>query len=119
MTDIYFDKLYRYDRIAEPCYIGIPVREGELWDTDGVRVYQSGKRQPLQAKVTSRHKDGSVRFLFLRFLADLPGCKGTVLQYDLHGGERTSGWNTTAGIFLSGFSLLAAFMTGSSLPDRS
>ena len=89
MTDIYFDKLYRYDRIAEPCYIGIPVREGELWDTDGVRVYQSGKRQPLQAKVTSRHKDGSVRFLFLRFLADLPGCKGTVLQYDLHGGERT------------------------------
>ena len=87
MTDIYFDKLYRYDRIAEPCYIGIPVREGELWDTDSVSVYQAGKRLPLQAKVTSRHKDGSVRFLFLRFLADLPGNKGAVLQYDLHGGD--------------------------------
>lgn len=84
MTDIYFDKLYRYDRIAEPCYIGIPVQEGEIWDTDGVSVFQKGKRQPLQAKVTSRHKDGSVRFLFLRFLADLPGNKSTVLQYELH-----------------------------------
>lgn len=84
MTNIYFDKLYRYDRIAEPCYIGIPVREGEIWNTDGVSVFQKGKRQPLQAKVTSRHKDGSVRFLFLRFLADLPGNKSTVLQYELH-----------------------------------
>ncbi|MDE5931936.1 MAG: hypothetical protein K2H40_05560, partial [Lachnospiraceae bacterium] len=93
MIDIYFDKLYRYDRIAEPCYIGIPVREGDLWDTEGVRIYQNGKRQPIQTKVTSRHKDGSVRFLFLRFLADLPGNKGVVLQCDLHGGagaERNS-----------------------------
>lgn len=89
MTDICFDKLYRYDRISEPCYIGIPVKEGELWDVDGVRVYQAEKRLPLQAKVTSRHKDGSVRFLFLRFLADLPGNKGAVLQCDLHGGNRT------------------------------
>ena len=87
MTDIFFDKLYRYDRIAEPCYIGIPVREGELWETDGVCVYQAGKRLPLQTKVTSRHKDGSVRFLFLRFLADLPGNKDTVLQCELHGGQ--------------------------------
>lgn len=84
MMDIYFDKLYRYSRMSEPCYIGIPVREGELWDTDGVCVYQDGKRIPLQTKVTSRHKDDSVRFLFLRFLADLPGNKGTVLQCSLH-----------------------------------
>lgn len=82
--ELYFDKLYRYDRLSEPCYIGIPVREGELWDTEGVWVRQEGKRMPLQAKVTSRHKDGSVRFLFLRFLADLPGNKGTVLQCGLH-----------------------------------
>ena len=89
MIDIYFDKLYRCDRISEPCYIGIPVREGELWDTDGVCVYQDGKRIPLQAKVTSRHRDDSVRFLFLRFLADLPGNKGAVLQCDLHGKDHT------------------------------
>lgn len=85
MTDIFFDKLYRFARNAEPCYIGIPVKEGELRDISGVSVYQEGRRLPLQAKVTSRHKDGSVRFLFLRFLADLPANKGTVLQYSLHG----------------------------------
>ncbi len=88
MTDIYFDKLYRYDRIAEPCYIGIPIREGELRDAETVSIYQEGKRLPLQSKVTSRHKDGSVRFLFLRFLADLPGNKGAVLQYELHGKDK-------------------------------
>lgn len=92
MMEIYFDKLYRYDRIAEPCYIGIPVKKGQLRDADGVRVYQEGRELPLQTKVTSRHKDGSVRFLFLRFLADLPGNQGTVLQCDLDGAMKKSGW---------------------------
>ncbi|MDE6700308.1 MAG: hypothetical protein K2K10_04755 [Acetatifactor sp.] len=91
MIDIFFDKLYRYDRIAEPCYIGIPVREGELWETERVRVYQEGRPLPLQSKITSRHKDGSVRFLFLRFLADLPGNRKVVLQCDLHGNEVVEG----------------------------
>ena len=85
MIDIFFDKLYRYDRIAEPCYIGIPVKEGELTDISKVAVYQGEKALPVQSKVTSRHKDGSVRFLFVRFMADLPGNKGAVLQCDLHG----------------------------------
>ena len=85
MIDIFFDKLYRYERVAEPCYIGIPVKKGELRDLSKVKVYQEGRKLPLQAKVTSRHKDGSVRFLFLRFLADLPANKGTVLQCSLHG----------------------------------
>lgn len=85
MIDIHFDKLYRYERIAEPCCIGIPVKEGELRELSGVRVYQGQKSLPLQAKVTSRHRDGSVRFLFLRFLADLPANRGTSLQCSLHG----------------------------------
>ena len=95
MIDIFFDKLYRYERVAEPCYIGIPVKKGELRDLSGVRVYQGGRELPLQAKVTSRHKDGSVRFLFLRFLADLPANKGTVLQCSLHGAKdaaESAGW---------------------------
>lgn len=88
MTEIFFDKLYRYDRKAEPCSIGIPVKEGELTDLDSVAVYQDGRALPLQKKVTSRHGDGSVRFLFLRFLADLPANRGAVLQCDLHGGSQ-------------------------------
>lgn len=89
MIDILFDKLYRYDRISEPCYIGIPVKKGELKDTEQVKVLQAGKALPLQTKVTSRHGDGSVRFLFLRFLADLPANKGVTLQCDLHGESKT------------------------------
>ncbi len=84
MIDIFFDKLYRFERTAEPCYIGIPVKEGELRDLSGVKVYQEGRALPLQTRVTSRHKDGSVRFLFLRFLADLPANRGAVLQCSLH-----------------------------------
>ncbi len=84
MINLYFEKLYRYPRIAEPCFIGIPVRRGELWDISHVAVWQEGRQVPLQAKITSRHEDGSVRFLFLRFQADLPGNQGAVLQCDLH-----------------------------------
>lgn len=97
MIELFFDKLYRYERIAEPCYIGIPIREGELRDTDGVCVYQEGRRLPLQTKVTSRHKDGSVRFLFLRFLADLPANRSAVLQCDLHGADHDGGSRESAG----------------------
>ncbi|MBD5451036.1 MAG: hypothetical protein HDR25_00185, partial [Lachnospiraceae bacterium] len=78
--DIYVDKLYKYERKAEPCFIGIPVKKGALLNLDQVAVLQDGKALPLQKKVTARHDDGSVRFLFLRFLADLPANKGVVLQ---------------------------------------
>lgn len=81
--EIYFDKLYRYDREKEPCYIGIPVKEGNLYALDRLSLYQDGRKLPIQAKVTSRHRDGSVRFLFVRFLADLKGNGKTVLQCEL------------------------------------
>ena len=58
--DIYVDKLYRCPRPAEPCYIGIPLKQGELFKLDGVEILQDGKPVPVQKKITSRHKDGSV-----------------------------------------------------------
>lgn len=78
-----FDKLYRYDRVAEPCYIAVPVKKGELWDADGVRIMDGDRILPSQTKVTSRHRDGSVRFLFTRFLADLPGNRSKELEFVL------------------------------------
>ena len=91
MIEIHVDKLYRYPRIREPLAIGIPVKQGELTDIDEVAVYQDGKPLPLQKKITSRHQDGSVRFMFLRFLADLPANKGVVLQCDYHAEADRSG----------------------------
>ncbi len=82
MTDIYIDKLYKYERNAEPCFIGIPVKKGELKSLDSVEVLQEGKPLPIQKKVTARHDDGSIKFMFLRFLADLPANKGVVLKCD-------------------------------------
>ncbi len=78
-----FEKLYRYPRIGEPCYVGIPVKEGVLQDVARVAVFQNDNQVPVQAKVTSRYKDGSVRFAFVRFFADLPANKGAVLYCDL------------------------------------
>ena len=83
--DIMFDKLYRYDRIQEPCGVCIPVKKGKLKSTDSVEVVQNNKKVMSQTKVTSRYDDGSVRYMYVRFLADLPGNKGTVLQLNMDG----------------------------------
>lgn len=80
--DIHVDKLYRYERREEPCFVGIPMKKGALYDLDKVAVLQNESALPLQKKVTARHDDGSVKFMFLRFLADLPANKDTVLICD-------------------------------------
>lgn len=79
--DILFDKLYRYDRIKEHCSIAVPVKQGVLTDIDGVQILKEGNALPIQKKITSRHKDGSVRYMFLRFMADLPANAKT--KFDL------------------------------------
>lgn len=78
--DIRFQKLYRYDRVKEHCYVAIPFAKGVLTDADRVRICQNGKYVPVQSKVTSRHEDGSIRYLFTRFMADLPGNQKAVLE---------------------------------------
>lgn len=83
MIDLKFEKLYRYPRLQEPCAVTIPLPEGRVTEPDKVCVYQKGVGVPTQTKVLSRHKDGSARYLFVRFQADLPGNAGTMLQCDL------------------------------------
>jgi len=90
MINLFFEKLYRYPRMAEPCFVGIPVKKGQLWELSHVAVLQEGRALPMQARVTSRHEDGSVRFLFLRFQANLPANKSAVLQCDLHAEKLSS-----------------------------
>lgn len=80
MIEIKIDKLYRYDRKSEPCFIGFPLPKGKLSDENTVRLFDGSTSLPVQSKVTGRYADGSIRFLFLRFLADLPANKGKVLE---------------------------------------
>lgn len=85
--DIRFQKLYRYDRIAEHCNIAIPYAKGVLKDVDRVQIYQNGAAVPIQKKVTSTYEDGSVRYLFARFMADLPANKKAVLDCRMDGAD--------------------------------
>lgn len=84
MIKIYFDKLYRYPRNAEHSFVAVPFKKGELYDVDSVAVLQAGKPVPVQSKVTSRYGDGSVRYMFLRFMADLPANKSCELECDFN-----------------------------------
>ncbi len=77
--ELKFPKLYRYDRIAEHCHIAIPFAKGVLKDIEGVQILQDGKGVPIQKKVTSYYEDGSVRYLFARFMANLPANQRAVL----------------------------------------
>lgn len=78
--EIRFQKLYRYDRLKEHCNVAIPFVKGAMKDGDGIFISQNGKNVPVQSKVTSRYEDGSIRYLFVRFMADLPGNKKAVLE---------------------------------------
>ena len=69
---IYFDKLYRYDRLQEPAGIALPFKEGELKTADRIAITQNGRKCMVQPKVTSKHADGSIRYLYVDFLADIP-----------------------------------------------
>lgn len=75
MIDIYFDKLYRYPRIQECVSIAVPFKKGELKDISEVAVLQNGRECVIQPRVTAWHNDGSVKYLFISFMADLPANK--------------------------------------------
>lgn len=79
---LYFPKLYRYDRVREHCSVAVPFAAGKLRSADSVKVFQGGKQTPVQTKVTARYQDGSIRYLFVRFLADLPGNQKAVLRLE-------------------------------------
>lgn len=78
--EVKFPKLYRYDRLREHCHVAIPFAKGELTDAELLQIYQDGRLMPSQKKVTSKYSDGSIRYLFVRFLADLPGNAKAVLE---------------------------------------
>ena len=74
---IHYDKLYKDDRKNELLGIGVPFPKGELTQKDFERlaVLDSGSIIPSQFKVTSTWEDGSIRFVYARFLGTLPGNK--------------------------------------------
>ncbi len=77
--EILIDKLYRYDRSGEHCFVGFPLEKGLVFDERNITLKDPARKTilPVQIKATSRYDDKSVRFIFIRFLADIPANKNS------------------------------------------
>ena len=73
MIRLHFEKLSRYERLGEPCSCAIPFPKGELFDITKAAISDGENFYPVQCKITAQWPDHSVKWLFITFLADLPG----------------------------------------------
>lgn len=79
---LHFEKIYSTGDISEACSVALPLKQGELTSCENVRVYnENGDAAPTQARATAHYKDGSVKWLFVRFIACLP--KNKAVDYGL------------------------------------
>ena len=72
MNTLRFEKFSKLDR-TEPVAFGLPFAQGELAEPAGFRLLDGDRAVPCQTTVTGTWPDGSVRWLFVRGLVDLPG----------------------------------------------
>ena len=95
---IYFDKLYKDDRIKELCGICVPFKKGILKkeDIDSLTILDVDRKVPSQTHITSTWDDGSVRYIYTHFLADLPGNAKKELLMTFKGDEDYSLAETSA-----------------------
>ena len=87
MLKIHFPKLYRCERRAEPCGVCIPFAPGAFPEGSRLAIRDGARELPVQTKVTSRHPDGSARYIYARFEADLPAGRGLELTAETVRGE--------------------------------
>lgn len=96
MITLKFEKLYNIERLAQPCFVSVPLAQGMLKKEDSVCLWQNGAALPMQKRVLSYYPDGSVRYLFLRFLANILANKGTTVECELKSDSEASGAITEA-----------------------
>lgn len=85
MITFKFEKLYKNDRINEPCMAAVPFAKGVLRDCRNIVVERNQNPVPIQCKVTAKWEDGSAKWVLIRFLADLPGNTGTEYLCNING----------------------------------
>ena len=84
MIQLHFESIYSTEGRWEPCSAAFPLREGELTDCRRVRVLdENGQPVPTQARATALYPDGSVKWLFTRFMAKTPALKSVDYALDL------------------------------------
>ena len=80
---LYFEKISRYDRQAEPVTVSIPFARGTLTDAAHLTIADpdSGAAYPLQTRSLATWDDGSVKWLIVHLQPDLPGNADKTLNF--------------------------------------
>ena len=85
MIRLHFEKLSAFERKQEPCAAAVPFARGSVREPFGVSVRAEEKTCPTQWQVTARWPDGSVKWLLVHFLADLPANRAE--DYEMEVGQ--------------------------------
>lgn len=94
MKAITIDKLYSKEFRDEPCFISIPFSKGVLRNASDFKIYDEDKALLQQSKITGTYEDGSIKYLFSRFLCDLPANSKKTLFFDISSDNNSSSDNT-------------------------
>jgi len=81
MNSIYFEKLSRFDRAAEPVTVSIPFAQGSLPNAARLSIRDGEAVLPSQKRALARWPDGSVKWLLTHIQPDLPGNRDKTLSF--------------------------------------
>ncbi|MBR6696722.1 MAG: hypothetical protein IKL73_00465 [Lachnospiraceae bacterium] len=79
--ELFFEELYSVDRIAEHTSVAIPFKKGVFKNVSDISVVRNDLSYPVQAHATAKYDDGSVKWLFLRTVVDLPKSNSTTYEF--------------------------------------
>ncbi len=86
MFDVYFEKVYSKPLDKEPYTLAFPLKKGELEDIGRIHILdKDGKDMPIQSKATAYWDDGSIKWAFVRSLADIPANKSALYHCGIDG----------------------------------
>ena len=79
--ELFFEKISHYDRPQEPVTVGIPFPRGALSRAEQFALYDGAAEVYCQKSVTGSWDDGSIRWLLVHSLLDLPGGSGKGFRF--------------------------------------
>jgi hypothetical protein len=80
---LYFEKISRFDRQAEPVTVSIPFAQGRLADPRCLIVRDGDRVLPTQRRVLATWQDGSVKWLLIHFQPALPGNADKTMHFEI------------------------------------
>ena len=83
MSSLYFEKISRFDRSAEPVTVSIPFAQGALKQPEQLRVLAGERPLALQTRPLAHWPDGSVKWLLVHMQPDLPGNQDLSLRFEV------------------------------------